>query len=246
MNSLRGLIFNICYVLSVILLSVPFLFLAPFLNFFQRAKLFMFWTSVVQKLLEWICGISVRVIGLENIPKEPVVVISNHQSTWETLALYRMLFPLSAVLKKELTYIPLFGWFLLWAKPIVIDRKKKATAMKEILRQGKQRLDEGLSVLIFPEGTRVPPEETKAHLPGGAMLAVKSGCPVLPIAHNAGLHWPAHKLAKIPGEIIVKIGKPMSSAGQSAKELNRTLEHWLNQEKASLLQLPEQGSAPMD
>jgi 1-acyl-sn-glycerol-3-phosphate acyltransferase len=133
----------------------------------------------------------------------------------------------------------LFGWFLLWAKPIVIDRKKKATAMKEILRQGKQRLDDGLSVLIFPEGTRVPPQETKAHLPGGALLAVKAGCNVLPIVHNAGVHWPAHKLAKFPGEIIVKIGQPISSAGQSAKELNKILEQWLNQEKANLL-LPEE------
>ncbi len=132
------------------------------------------------------------------------------------------------------------------SKPIVIDRKKKATAMKEILRQGKQRLDDGLSVLIFPEGTRVPPQETKSHLPGGAMLAVKSGRQVLPIVHNAGQHWPAHKLAKIPGEIIVKIGTPVSSVGQSAKELNRALEQWLNQEKAALLQGTVQGSAQVD
>ncbi|MGB3620084.1 1-acyl-sn-glycerol-3-phosphate acyltransferase [Ketobacter sp. MCCC 1A13808] len=236
MNSLRGLIFNICYVLSVILLSVPFMLMAPFLNIFHRAKLFVFWSSVVQKLLEWICGVRVKIIGVENIPQQPVVVVSNHQSTWETLALYRMLFPLSTVLKKELTYIPLFGWLLLMAKPIVIDRKKKATAMKEILRQGKQRLEEGLSVLIFPEGTRVPPHETKDHLPGGALLAVKAGCQVLPIVHNAGLHWPAHKLAKVPGEIIVKIGKPVSAAGRSAKELNHSLEQWLNREKSELLQ----------
>lgn len=235
MNSLRGLVFNICYTLSVAILGVPFLIIAPFMEYRKRARLFVFWSSVVQGLFTAICGVRVRVEGMENIPSRPVVVVSNHQSTWETLALYQLLFPLSTVLKKELTYIPLFGWFLLLAKPIVIDRSKKATAMKEILRQGKLRLEEGISVLIFPEGTRVPVNETKPHLPGAAMLAVKTGSDVLPIAHNAGAHWPAHKLAKVPGEIVVSIGQPIPTTGMSTKQLSKTLEDWLNTEKGKLV-----------
>ncbi|MEN8670450.1 MAG: lysophospholipid acyltransferase family protein [Ketobacter sp.] len=235
MNTVRGLIFNVFYALSVLMASVPVVILGPFLGFQGRIRLFAFWTRVVLWYLRIICGIRVRVIGQDNIPSQPVVVVANHQSTWETYALYHLLYPVCTVLKKELTYIPVFGWLLLWARPIVIDRSKKATALKEILRQGRNRLNSGLSVLIFPEGTRVPPGETRSHLPGGAMLAVKSGTPVLPVAHNAGLHWPAHKLEKIPGEIVVKIGAPITSEGKSAKELNAQLEHWLNTEKAQLL-----------
>jgi len=235
MNTIRGLIFNVFYTLSVLMLSVPVIILGPFLGFQGRTRLFAFWTRVVLWYLRIICGIRVRVIGQENIPEQPVVVVSNHQSTWETYALYHLLYPICTVLKKELTYIPVFGWLLRWSRPIVIDRSKKATALKEILRQGRARLDDGLSVLIFPEGTRVPTTDTRNHMPGGAMLAVKSGTQVLPVVHNAGQHWPAHKLEKIPGEIVVKIGVPIAPDGKSAKELNAQLEHWLNTEKALLL-----------
>ena len=235
MNIIRGLIFNLFYSLSVVLISIPVVLLGPFIGFRGRTRLFVLWAQSILWYLRIICGIQVRVIGKENVPTKPVVVVANHQSTWETYALYHLLYPVCTVLKKELTYIPIFGWLLLWSRPIVIDRKKKATAMKEILRQGRNRLNDGLSVLIFPEGTRVPTTETRSHMPGGAMLAAKSGVDVLPVVHNAGAHWPAHKLAKIPGEIVVKIGAPVPSTGKSAKELNSQLEQWLNREKQLLL-----------
>ncbi|RLU03341.1 MAG: 1-acyl-sn-glycerol-3-phosphate acyltransferase [Ketobacter sp.] len=235
MNIIRGLIFNLFYSMSVILISVPVVLIGPFIGFRGRTRFFVIWTQSILWYLRIICGIRVRVIGQENIPTKPLVIVSNHQSTWETYALYHLLYPVCTVLKKELTYIPIFGWLLRWSRPIVIDRKKKATAMKEILRQGQNRLSDGLSVLIFPEGTRVPTTDTRSHMPGGAMLAVKSGVAVLPVVHNAGQHWPAHQLAKIPGEIVVKIGEPVSPVGKSAKELNAQLEQWLNTEKQLLL-----------
>ena len=234
MSIFRGLIFNLFYSLSVVLLSIPVIIIGPFLGLRGRARLFVLWTQSILWLLKVICGISVKVVGKENIPDRPVVVVANHQSTWETFAFYSLLFPICTVLKKELTYIPVFGWLLLWSRPIVIDRSKKATALKEILRQGQDRIKSGFSVLVFPEGTRVGPGETKPHMPGGAMLAVKSGVDILPVVHNAGQHWPAHRIAKTPGEVIVRIGVPISSDGHSAKSLNAAAENWINEQKEML------------
>jgi len=135
MNTIRGLVFNLFYSLSVVVLSIPVVLIGPFLGFRGRGQLFVLWTRSIQWLLRVICGIRIKVIGAENIPDHPVVVVANHQSTWETYALYSLFFPICTVLKKELTYIPVFGWLLLWSRPIVIDRKKKATALKEILKQ---------------------------------------------------------------------------------------------------------------
>lgn len=238
MNSIRGLVFNLFYTLNVLLLTLPITFIGPFVGFKGRVKLFSWWTQSNLWYLRLICGIRVRVEGLENIPQRPVVVMSNHQSTWETYALYHLLHPLCTVLKKELTYIPIFGWMLVWSRPIVIDRKKKSMALKEVLRQGQQRIADGLSVLIFPEGTRVPPNETTPHLPGGAMLAVKSGVDILPVVHNAGLHWPAHRLEKIPGEIVVRVGSPIPTTGRKPKDLCAEVEQWMNREKAALASIP--------
>lgn len=235
MNLVRGLIFNIFYAASVIIYGIIINLVVPFLSIEKRRKVLRFWPVIIEFLLKNICGIHYRVEGLHNIPNEPVVIVSNHQSSWETIILYKVLGPLCTVLKKELTYIPIFGWTLRWAQPIVIDRSKKATALKEILRQGKNRLAAGLSVMIFPEGTRVNPGETKSHMPGGAMLAVKGNVKVLPVAHNSGCHWPAHQISKKPGVITVKIGKAIDTQGIGAKQLNRQLEVWINHEKAALL-----------
>lgn len=234
MNILRGLLFNLFYATSVVAFSLPALIWAPFVPYPNRLRYLTLLPRLIQKLLAAICGIRFRIEGQENIPSTPVVVVSNHQSTWETLVLAFVFNPMTAVLKKELTYIPFFGWLLHLGRPIVIDRKRKANALKEILRQGQERLQEGVSVVIFPEGTRVPVGETRAHMPGGAMLACKAGVPVLPVVHNAGKFWPAHRLAKFPGEITIRIGKPIATEGRSAKELNQELERWINEEKRKL------------
>jgi 1-acyl-sn-glycerol-3-phosphate acyltransferase len=234
MNILRGLLFNLLYAASVILFSLSALLLAPVLRYPGRLRYLTLLPRGIQRLLSLVCGITYRIEGEENIPKTPFVLVSNHQSTWETLILADVFNPITAVLKKELTYIPFFGWLIYLGRPIVIDRKRKQSALKDILRQGQQRLEEGVSVLIFPEGTRVPVEETRPHMPGGAMLACKAGVPVLPVVHNAGRFWPAHQLGKFPGQITIKIGEPIDSEGRSPKELNQQLENWINEQKQQL------------
>lgn len=234
MNHLRGLLFNALYTLTFIVVGIPVLLIAPLVPYPQRLKLLSLLPRTVQGLLALTCGITYRIEGQENIPAGPFVLVANHQSTWETFVLSYLFHPLSAVLKKELTYIPVFGWLLKLGRPIVIDRSRKQSAIKEILRQGQALLAQGINVIIFPEGTRVPVGEQRSHLPGGAMLACKAGVPVLPLVHNAGAHWPAHQLRKIPGVITIRIGKPVSTAGRAPKELNQALEAWINAEKATL------------
>lgn len=231
MNILRGFIFNVLYAASVTLFTPPALLISPFISYPARLRILTLWPRAVQALLTLTCGITFKVEGREHIPDTPFVLISNHQSTWETLILSYVFTPITAVLKKELTWIPFFGWLLYIARPIVIDRSRKQSALKEILRQGQDRLQLGVSVIIFPEGTRVPVGEDRAHFPGGAMLACKAGVPVLPVVHNAGQFWPAHKLGKKPGQITVRIGAPIDTAGRSPKELNQQLEGWINQQK---------------
>ena len=234
MNYLRGVVFNLGYVLSILLVGLPALVIAPLLPFPQRLRVLTLVPRTVQCWLALTCGISYQVEGRENIPAGPFVLVSNHQSTWETFVLSYLFLPLSAVLKRELTFIPVFGWLLLLARPIVIDRSRKQNALKEILRQGQTLLAEGINVVIFPEGTRVPVDEERSHFPGGAMLACKAGVPILPLVHNAGAHWPAHRLEKIPGRITIRVGKPIPTTGRSPKELNQELENWINSEKKKL------------
>lgn len=235
MNHLRGAVFNLLYVLTVLLFGIPALLIAPLLPYPRRLHLLTLLPRAVQYLLSAICGITYHIEGRENVPDGPFVLVSNHQSTWETFVLSYLFLPLSAVLKKELTYIPVFGWLLRLGRPIVIDRNRKQTAIKEILRQGQSLLTQGINVVIFPEGTRVPVDEERSHMPGGAMLACRAGVPIVPLVHNAGAHWPAHKLEKIPGRITIRVGAPIDTAGRSPKELNRELESWINGEKRKLI-----------
>jgi len=234
MNKFRGLIFNLLYTASVLIFGIPFALITPLMNYRNRVKVMSIWPRTGQGLLALTCGITFRVEGKENLPKTPYVLISNHQSTWETLTLFYIFAPITAVLKKELTFIPLFGWLLYLTRPIVIDRKRRQNALKEILRQGQALIADGISVVIFPEGTRVPVNEDRSHFPGGAMLACKAGVPVVPIAHNAGQHWPAHRLDKIPGEITIKIGSAIDTEGRSPKELNQQVENWINDQKKQI------------
>lgn len=234
MKQIRGLIFNLLYAASVILFAFPALMVTPFLTYHARIRFLTLWPRTVQGLLALTCGITYRVEGRENIPATPYVLISNHQSTWETMVLSYLFCPLTAVIKKELLYIPFFGWVLYLTRPIMIDRKRRQNALKEILRQGQDRLRQGVSVVIFPEGTRVSVDEERPHFPGGAMLACKAGVPVLPVVHNAGQHWPAHRLGKTPGEIVIRIGAPIPTEGRSAKELSQEVERWIVRERRTL------------
>ena len=151
----------------------------------------LYWLSVT-------CGVKSEVEGLENIPPEPTVILSRHESAWETLALQRWFAPQVWVLKRELLRIPFFGWGLATMRPIAIDRSAGLGAFEQMMKQGEERLANGCWVVVFPEGTRVPPGVRRRFKQGGARLAVHTGRPAVPIAHNAGDCWPRNSFCKYP------------------------------------------------
>lgn len=192
-----------------------------------RSRIISGWAHFVVFWLRLCCGLTHRVEGLENIPDQPGVILCNHQSAWETIAL-QTIFPAQAwVLKKELLKIPFFGWGLAASQPISIDRSTRMKALDQLITQGIDRMQQGRWVVVFPEGTRMAPGETGKFNPGAAMLATKAAAMVLPVAHNAGLFWKRRGFLKYPGEIVVKIGQPIDTTGKKAREVNTLAREWV-------------------
>ena len=181
-------------------------------------------------LLRVVCGIRHEVRGLENIPEKPCVVLCKHQSAWETLALQQIFPPQAWVLKRELLWLPFFGWGLAMTSPIAIERSDGKGAMKQLLKQGRERLAQGFFVVVFPEGTRVPFGRRGKYKIGGAMLAASSGAPVVPVAHNAGRLWGRNAFSKHSGVITMSIGAPIETQGRKAEEINAEAEAWIENE----------------
>ena len=199
-------------------------------SFKIRWKMGYAWCAIIGWITKVTCGLTFEVEGLETIdPKQPAIIMSNHQSAWETLALRYILPPHSVVIKRELLYFPIWGWSLLTLKSIVINRKNQRASLRSLLKQGTQYLNEGLSVLVFPEGTRAGAGEVLKFNIGGAMLAHKTGFPVIPVAHNAGDFWPRYSFFKYPGVIKVKIGPVIESKGRKAADINAEAEAWIRQ-----------------
>jgi len=181
-----------------------------------------------------ICGIRMEVRGAENIPKRPCIVLCKHQSAWETFALQTVFPPQVWVLKRELLWLPFFGWGLALTSPIAIDRSKGKQAMRQLLEQGRDRLARGFCVVIFPEGTRMPYGVHGKYKVGGAVLAENTGTLVVPVAHNAGKFWGRNAFWKHPGTIVMSIGKPIDPKGLKADEINRRVEDWIEGEMTRL------------
>jgi 1-acyl-sn-glycerol-3-phosphate acyltransferase len=174
------------------------------------------------------CGLDVTTEGTENIPDETSVALIKHTTAMETYWQIAALPPQTWVLKKELVLIPFFGWGVgLVMKPITIDRNAGASIVKQVISQGKNRIDRGLWLTIFPEGTRMPPGETKRYGVSGAAVAVATGCAVVPVAHNAGDFWPKRGLRKYPGKIRFCIGPAIDPAGRTPKEINELAQRWI-------------------
>ena len=174
------------------------------------------------------CGLDVVTEGSENIPAETSVALIKHTTAMETYWQIAALPPQTWVLKKELVLIPLFGWGVgLIMKPITIDRKAGASVVKQVIAQGKNRIERGLWLTIFPEGTRMPPGETKRYGISGAAVAAETGCPVVPVAHNAGDFWPKRGLRKYPGKIRFCIGPAIDPTGCTPKEINELAQTWI-------------------
>ncbi len=232
---LRALIFLGGQVASAVLIC-PLAVLCLALPSLWRARIISSWARFNIWSLKHVCGITCEVSGRENIPQRPAVLISNHQSAWETLYFQLLFPPQSYLLKWQLLCIPFFGWGLAANRPVAINRSRKVRALEHLLTEGIVRLKEGRWLVIFPEGARKPPGRPGKFQAGGAMIAARSGAPVLPVAHNAGLFWPKNGFFKHPGVIQVRIGAAIESEGKKPREINAQVEAWIKQ---TLLTLPQ-------
>ena len=192
-----------------------------------RARYFSLWAHFVLWWLKLTCNLSFRVEGKENIPDGTALILAKHQSAWETIAMQTIFPPQTWVLKRNLLLIPIFGWGLAMTRPVAIDRTAGKKALKQVIKQGTDRLQRGLWVVIFPEGTRTAPGQHKRYAIGGAMLAQKSGYPVVPVCHNAGEFWPKQGFVKKPGAITLVIGDPFDPTDMKAGDINTRVEEWI-------------------
>ena len=230
---LRSLLFYIGQIISTILIA-PIGIIAFPLDFKKRYYLITRWAVFNLWWLKICCNITYEIKGKDNIPGKPCIVMSKHQSAFETLALQQIFIPQVWILKKELLQIPIYGWGLASMQPIAINRNSTIKSFRQIADQGCERLQKGYWVIIFPEGTRVAPNKKKKYLPGGGMLAEKSGAQVVPVAHNAGRLWPRNSMIKKPGLITIKIGPVIESENKSAKEITDEVENWIEKEVGEL------------
>ena len=226
---------------AMLLITPPYALLSLFTFPFPPMARYRFisgWARLMLALLRVICGIRFRVEGRENIPSTPSMILSKHQSAWETLAFQQIFPPQVQVLKRELLWIPFFGWGLALMSPIAIDRAKGRTALKNLARKGAERLAQGFWIVIYPEGTRVAPGQKGKYQAGGAWLASRTGTPVVPVAHNAGLLWGKNAFIKRPGTITVRIGPPIPTVDAAPDDIIARVEAWIERQQEELCPAP--------
>lgn len=230
----RSLLFYLGLVLATLIFSPLSIIIFP-LPFRLRFFIISRWSVFNLWWLNVTCGITHIINGKENIPDSTAIVMCNHQSAWETLVL-QLIFPSQAwIIKRELLRIPVFGWGLATMQPIVIDRNSVVKSLRQVVKQGCKRLADGIWVVIFPEGERVAAGTKGKYLPGGGMLAAKTGVPVVPVAHNAGYLWPRNTITKKPGIINMVIGPVIETKGKSATDITAEVETWI---ETQISQLP--------
>lgn len=223
---LRSLLFWILLA-PLTLLFACLVLLAFVLPLHVRWSIISVWVRIVLWWLAASCGLRFEVTGRENIPDTAAIVFSKHQSMWETIALQAIFPHLVWVAKRELKWLPFFGWGLSLMKTIFINRGAGRSAVQQLVNQGKQRLDEGLWIVIFPEGTRVAPGTRGRYRIGGAVLAEQSGYPIVPVAHNSGEYWPRRSLTKLPGTVQMRIGAPITTEGKTAQQILDEASGWI-------------------
>lgn len=233
MMVLRSVVFLLLQTVLTVVFALLAILTFPF-SIFVRYRVITMWNRLIVWLARWVCGIRYQVIGWENLPAAPSIIMAKHQSAWETIALPILLPPMAIVLKRELLRIPFFGWGMAMLTPIAIDRAGGRAALKQITEQGKQRLAAGLGVLIFPEGTRVAHGEVGKYGIGGAWLATHAHSLVVPVAHNAGQCWSKNAFLKKSGLITVSIGPAIDPKGMKPETLNQQVQLWIEQEMARL------------
>lgn len=226
MQLLRSLLYTTWLFVGTLLYAVVLL-LVGWLPVPVLHRLVKKWARSQLWMLKALCGLDYVVHGRENIPVGTHVSLWKHSSSWETIAQAEILPPQAWVLKRELMWIPLVGWAIRALKPIAINRNAGASAVNQVVSQGRDRLREGLWVLIFPEGTRVAPGEVRKYGVSGALLASRAGCKVIPVAHDAGVYWPRRGLLKRRGTINVYIGPAIEAAGRDPREINDEAREWI-------------------
>jgi 1-acyl-sn-glycerol-3-phosphate acyltransferase len=226
MNTLRSVIF----LAGSVVITAIFGILVPLGGLFGMRPGAFFACNYARTMLIWTAislGITYDVEGWENVPSHPVVAMSKHQSAWETLFMEARFPPQCWIIKKELLWLPFVGWGLLAIRCIAIDRSSGHNARDQIVEKGAKRIAQGMWVSIFPEGTRIAPGKVGRYGIGGAMLAVRTGTPILPIAHNAGEYWGRYAFKKNPGRIRVVIGPLIQTAGRDVLTVHNEMQGWI-------------------
>jgi 1-acyl-sn-glycerol-3-phosphate acyltransferase len=233
MSRLRSLLFAIFQVAF----TPPYAVLCCVLFFLparQRFWVIKQWCAANVWAARVLCGICYVVIGRENIPSTSHLILCKHSSTFETVALSGIFFPTSFVAKRELLWLPFFGWAFALASPITINRSAGNQALQQMVEQGRERLGQGFWIVIFPEGTRIKVGTRAKYKTGGARLAIGMDRPILPVAHNAGYLWPKGVWGKTAGTITISIGPPIPATGREPIELTAEVERWIEAEVARL------------
>jgi len=235
MQWLASIFFTVFMTVWMLFFGMAYCIITPFQDFRGRFRTAGVMTHVVFFVLKWVCGLRYVVEGRENLPPGNHIAMWKHSSSWETIA-QMVVFPAQCwVLKHELMYIPFVGWGLKVLRPIAIDRGAGHAAVSQVVEQGRTRLAEGLWVLIFPEGTRMPAGQTRKYGVSGALLAIETGHKLIPVAHNAGKFWPRRGLVKQPGMIRAVIGPPIETDGLDARAVNARVQEWIEKTVAELM-----------
>ena len=226
MKLFRNLLFNIFFYTSLILASFIIIFLYPFINTYNLQIVASYWVKLMLNALKILCDVSWNVDGLENIPETPCILVSNHQGQWESFFLQTLIIPSSSIIKKDLLFIPFFGWALACLKPIHLRRRKKYASMKKVIKDGSKKLKKGTSLIIFPEGTRNDPKNGLSSFSNSCgLLSVNNNIPIIPVCHNSGLYWKNKKFIKDSGIVKIIIGNPIYA--NSPKEATNKAYKWI-------------------
>jgi 1-acyl-sn-glycerol-3-phosphate acyltransferase len=239
MKLLRSIVFVLFMTLTVMPWAVMSIIASIFIRGTRLYWLTTFWLKIAMWGARVICGVRCKIEGMENLPavgdNTPTILLSKHQSTYETFLFPAIMpHPLAYVFKRELIYVPFFGWAMARLDMVHIDRSKRAEAFNKVVEQGARLMQQGNWIIMFPEGTRIPVGQAGTYKTGGARLAVTTGAQVVPIAHNAGEYWPRKKFVLNPGTVTVRIGQPMSSNGHTPESLMQQVEQWIEGQMRSL------------
>jgi 1-acyl-sn-glycerol-3-phosphate acyltransferase len=231
MRFIRSLLLMIYLVVYTVPYATACFIAFPFMRADQRYWMAAAWCRSTIVVMRYLNGIRYSIEGMENLPDGPAVLLSKHQSAWETLAFPALMpRPLCYVFKRELLFVPFFGWTMGLLKMVHIDRRQGKDAFQSVVRQGRKYMSEGAWVIMFPEGTRTRVGAQGKYKSGGARFAVEAGVPVVPIAHNAGHVWPRKSFLKYAGIVTMSIGKPIDTTGLAPDEVNRRVEQWIETE----------------